>query len=62
MSATQAQGAACNLLSNWEEDGWLLVTDPTKRKRAYGLSAFRKAQNKVQDPAKLRRLISLIDE
>jgi Fic family protein len=31
---------ARNLLQGWVEDGWLLVADPSKRKRAYALSAI----------------------
>jgi Fic family protein len=30
---------ARNLLQGWVEDGWLVVADPSKRKRAYSLSA-----------------------
>ena len=30
---------ARNLLQAWVEDGWLVVSDPSNRKRAYGLSA-----------------------
>jgi Fic family protein len=30
---------ARNLLQAWVDDGWLVVVDPSKRKRAYGLSA-----------------------
>jgi Fic family protein len=30
---------ARNLLQGWVEDGWLVVANPSKRKRAYGLSA-----------------------
>ncbi len=31
---------ARNLLQAWVDDGWLVVVDPSKRKRAYGLSAI----------------------
>jgi len=30
---------ARNLLKAWVDDGWLVVANPSKRKRAYGLSA-----------------------
>lgn len=30
---------ARNLVQSWVDDGWLVVADPSKRKRAYGLSA-----------------------
>lgn len=35
-----SQRMARNLLQGWVEDGWLLVADPSKRKRAYALSAI----------------------
>lgn len=30
---------ARNLLQEWVDDGWLVVADPSRRKRAYALSA-----------------------
>jgi hypothetical protein len=31
---------ARNLLQEWVADGWIVVADPSRRKRAYGLSAI----------------------
>jgi Fic family protein len=35
-----SQRTARNLVQGWVADGWLVVADPSKRKRAYGLSAI----------------------
>jgi predicted ArsR family transcriptional regulator len=35
-----SQRMARNLLKNWVEDGWLEITNPSRRARAYSLKAL----------------------